>query len=130
MKEGVRIIAETEHFACFTPFAALTPFHTWIYPKRHCASFGQITGAELDDLAKILRLSLRKFYFGLSDPDYNYVIRSAPTDCCDAGYFHWYLSIIPRLTKSAGFELGSGMFINVSLPEENAKFLREVKDPQ
>jgi UDPglucose--hexose-1-phosphate uridylyltransferase len=41
-------------------------------------------------------------------------------------YFHWYLSIIPRLTKVAGFELGSGMFINSSLPEENASFLREV----
>ncbi len=129
LKEGTRIIAETGHFACFTPFAALTPFHTWIFPKRHSASFGQITETELEDLAKILRLSLRKFYFGLIDPDFNYVIRSAPTDSCDASYFHWYLSIIPRLTKSAGFELGSGMFINVSLPEENAEFLREVKTP-
>ena len=126
LKEGTRIIAETEHFVCFTPFAALTPFHTWIYPKRHSSNYGRITDAELVDLSKILRLSLGKFYFGLNDPDFHYVIRSAPTDARDASYFHWYLSLIPRLTKSAGFELGSGMFINVSIPEENAKFLREV----
>ncbi|MEI7904420.1 MAG: galactose-1-phosphate uridylyltransferase [Candidatus Firestonebacteria bacterium] len=129
IKEGTRIIAETEHFACFTPFAALTPFHTWIFPKKHNSTFGSISDKEAADLAKIMRLILRKFYFGLNNPDFNYVFRSAPTGGQDVNYFHWYISIIPRLTKSAGFELGSGMFINVSLPEENAKFLREFTTP-
>jgi UDPglucose--hexose-1-phosphate uridylyltransferase len=130
LKAGTRIIAETDHFVCFTPFAALTPFHTWIYPKIHNSVFGCISDKEAADLAKMMRLITRKFYFGLNNPDFNYVFRSAPTDAQDINYFHWYISIIPRLTKSAGFELGSGMFINVSLPEDNAKFLREFKAPE
>ncbi|MFH1073981.1 MAG: galactose-1-phosphate uridylyltransferase [Candidatus Firestonebacteria bacterium] len=127
LKAKARIIAETEHFVCFTPYAALTPFHTWIYPKTHNSNYGCVNDAELADFAKIIRITLRKFYIGLNNPDYNYVIRSAPIDAGNVNYFHWYLSIIPRLTKSAGFELGSGMFINSSLPEENAEFLRKTK---
>lgn len=124
-----RVIIETNLFISFVPYAALTPFHIWIFPKHHHSTFGEICEEEISDLAKILRITLRKLYFGLNNPDYNYVIRSAPTDGRGLAYFHWYLSIIPRLTKSAGFELGSGMFINVSLPEENAKFLREINIP-
>jgi len=130
LKTKERIIIETEFFVSFVPYAALTPFHLWIFPKRHNSTFGEIREDEISDLAKILRITLRKLYFGLNNPDYNYVIRSAPTDGRGLAYFHWYISIIPRLTKSAGFELGSGMFINVSLPEENAKFLREVNIPE
>ena len=126
LEAKTRIIAETEDFVCFTPYAALTPFHTWIYPKKHDSNFGCIEDKALADFAKIIRIILKKFYTGLNNPDYNYVIRSAPTDSGDINYFHWYMSIIPRLTRSAGFELGSGMFINSSLPEENARFLREI----
>jgi UDPglucose--hexose-1-phosphate uridylyltransferase len=63
---------------------------------------------------------------GLGNPDYNYVIRSLSPGGADAKYFHWYLAIVPRLTKAAGFELGTGMYINTSLPEESAEFLRNV----
>jgi UDPglucose--hexose-1-phosphate uridylyltransferase len=52
-----------------------------------------------------------------------------PTDDQQTDYFHWYLSIVPKVTRPAGFELGSGIFVNTSLPEESAKFLREVKLP-
>ncbi len=81
-------------------------------------------------MAGILKNVLARFYYGLDDPNFNYVIRSAPTGGGVKEYFHWYLSIVPRLTKTAGFELGSGMFINISMPEDNAKFLREVRIPK
>src|SRR5438067_2345296 len=68
-----------------------------------------------------------KLYVGLQDPDFNYTIRTAPAEYAGVKYFHWYLSIIPRLTRVAGFELGSGMFINTVLPEAAAEFLRNVK---
>ncbi len=122
-----RIILETSHFVSFVPYASLSPFHTWFLPKRHTASFADINDAEIEDLAKNLKTVLAKFYYGLDNPDYNYVIRSVPIQERECEYYHWYLTIVPRLTKTAGFELGSGMFINVSVPEENAKFLREVK---
>ncbi|MBI5874438.1 MAG: galactose-1-phosphate uridylyltransferase [Deltaproteobacteria bacterium] len=126
-EDGVRVITETEHFLAFVPYAALSPFHTWIFPKRHSASFGNITEAEIKDLALSLKNILSKLYHGLTNPDYNFVIRSNKPKDCDLEYFHWYVSIIPRVSKAAGFELGSGMYINTSLPEESAGFLRKVK---
>lgn len=129
-EEGVRIITETEYFISFVPYAALSPFHTWIFPKRHSASLGDIAEAEIKDLAFNLKGILSKLYHGLSNPDYNFVIRSHKPRDCDLEYFHWYVSIIPRLSKAAGFELGSGMYINTSLPEESAGFLRNVQAPK
>jgi len=129
IKEQSRMVMETDHFAAFVLYAALGPFHTWILPKRHAPNFGEISDNEMRDMAYILRTVLAKFYHGLDNPDFNYVIRSAPTGGGANDYYHWYLSIVPRLSKTAGFELGSGMFINSSVPEENAKFLREVRVP-
>jgi UDPglucose--hexose-1-phosphate uridylyltransferase len=126
LSEKSRIVMETEHFVTFVQFAALTPFSMLIMPRRHMSCFSEITDAEAADLAGILRRTLAKLYYGLMDPDFNYTIRTGPREAFGVKYFHWYLSIIPRLTKVAGFELGSGMFINPSLPEENASFLREV----
>lgn len=129
-KEAIeRIVFETEHFVAFVPYAAFSPFHTWIIPKRHMSAFGDTTDSELKDMAVMLKTMLAKFYYALDNPDFNFVIRSAPTRGGTPEYFHWYLSIVPRLTKTAGFELGSGMYINVSLPENDAKFLREIKIP-
>jgi len=127
MKVKERIICENEHFVSFVPYAALSPFHTWIFPKRHFSSFGNIREDEVKSLAKMLKTVLLKLYRGLNNPDYNYCIRSAPCDEGELDYFHWYLTIVPRLTKTAGFELGSGMFINVSIPENDASFLRNVE---
>jgi UDPglucose--hexose-1-phosphate uridylyltransferase len=127
MDEGTRVVLEGEHFTAFIPFAALSPFHLWIFPKRHAACFTRMDEAQRLDLARVLRRVLRKLYDGLDNPDYNYTIRTAPEDAASVNYYHWYLSIVPRLTKTAGFELGSGMFINVGLPEESAKFLRNLK---
>ena len=127
LKESTRVVVETPHFVSFVQYAALTPFSLLIMPRRHMACFAEINEAEMADLARNLRRTLAKLYYGLEDPDFNYVIRTAPLEYNGVRYYHWYLSIIPRLTKTAGFELGSGMFINVSLPEENASFLRGVK---
>ncbi len=122
-----RIIVETENFVSFVPFAALSPFHMWIFPKRHSSSFADINEGEIRDFAKILKETVSRLYYGLDNPDYNYTIRSMPVNENGKEYYHWYLSIIPRVSQPAGFELGSGMFINTALPEESAKFLREVK---
>ena len=127
MEEGARLVLESEHFTAFIPFAALSPFHMWIFPRRHSASFARIEEREKVDLAWVLRQVLRKLHDGLGNPDYNYTIRTASDDCANVNYYHWYLTIVPRLTKLAGFELGSGMFINVALPEASAEFLRSIE---
>ena len=90
------------------------------------ASFGDISDLEIADLARVLRELLGKIYVGLENPDLNFTVRSGPTEYSGARHFHWYVSVIPRLTRVAGFELGSGMFINTVLPEAAAEFLRKV----
>lgn len=124
-----RVLLENKSFASFLPYAGAVPFLTWIFPKRHASSFGDINDEEMIDLAAILKQTLAKLYFGLNNPDFNYTIRSIPVKEGEKEYFHWYLSIVPRITQPAGFELGTGIFINASLPEESAEFLRQVKCP-
>jgi UDPglucose--hexose-1-phosphate uridylyltransferase len=125
--DQTRIVAEGTDFVAFIPYAALTPFHLWIYPRRHAASFTEATNSELADLARLLRTVLRKLYFGLENPDYNLSVRTPPREACGLRYYHWYVTIVPRVTRTAGFEIGSGMFINVALPEESADFLRKAE---
>lgn len=124
-----RLIVENKHFVAFIPYAALSPFHTWIFPRRHYSSFDQINDEEVIDLGKTFKEVLSKIYYGLNNPDYNYTIRSCPTAESRTDYFHWYIAIVPRTTVTAGFELGTGMYINTSLPEESAKFLRSINVP-
>jgi UDPglucose--hexose-1-phosphate uridylyltransferase len=96
-------------------------------PKRHMPAFGDLDEPELLDLADTLRHVLRMVHFGLDDPDYNFVIRSAPIGVSD---FHWYLAIVPRLARAAGFELGSGMYINAIDPDDAAEHLRRAPVPE
>ncbi len=130
LQEEERIVLTSTHFVALEPFASSTPFATYIYPRRHMASFGDIRPYEIDDLAYVLRTVLAKLYHGLDNPDFNYTIRTAPHENAGVIYYHWYLSIIPRLTRVAGFELGSVMFINTVLPEAAAEFLRGVNVEQ
>jgi UDPglucose--hexose-1-phosphate uridylyltransferase len=125
LRDQERIVAQSRDFVAFLPYGSVTPFHLWIYPLRHTASFGEATLEELADLARLLRLVLRKVYFGLRNPDYNIAVRTPPSEARGLRYYHWYMSMIPRVTRVAGFELGSGMFINPSLPEASAAFLRD-----
>jgi len=126
LAEDKRVVLTSERFVVIEPFASATPFATYIYPRRHHASFGDISDRELSDLARVLRTVLAKLYVGLANPDFNYVIRSAPAEASGSKAYHWYLSVIPRLTRVAGFELGSGMFINTVLPEHATTFLRGI----
>jgi UDPglucose--hexose-1-phosphate uridylyltransferase len=124
-----RLVVASAGFTAFCPYAAYSPFHLWIIPRRHTGSFLDASPEEVRDLAQVLREVLARLYVGLCDPDYNYVIRSAPESERRAPYVHWYVAIVPRVSHRAGFELGSGMFINPMLPEASAAFLRSVALP-
>ncbi|MFZ2488295.1 MAG: galactose-1-phosphate uridylyltransferase [Anaerolineae bacterium] len=127
LQDRRRVIVENDDFVAFLPYAALSPFHIWILPRQHHASFLTASFTALHKLAEIVRTLLRRLYIGLNDPDYNIVIRSAPVKAWCADHLHWYVSLIPRVTQTAGFELGSGMYINTALPEDSAAFLRSVE---
>ena len=125
-RAGTRVVFENEAFVVFAPYAARTPFETWIMPRRHTASFGDLDlSREKPAFAEALQLTLKALYDGLNDPPFNYFIHSAPFKADARDAYHWHLELIPKLSTAAGFELGTGIWINVVKPEESAAFLRD-----
>jgi UDPglucose--hexose-1-phosphate uridylyltransferase len=127
LKSGKRIVTETEDFVAFHPFASQRPFETWILPKKHQASFGNVSQDDRRNLGHVLRLILMKLHHGLNDPDFNYVIDTAPVGDENEPYYMWHMRIIPRLSELAGFEIGSGIYINTAVPEQTALFMRNLE---
>lgn len=121
-----RIVLETPRFLVFHPFASQVPFETWIAPKQHNPCFARIGFEETLELASVLRRLLRGLYDALENPDFNLIIHTAPVEDEERPYFLWHIEIRPRLTTAAGFELGTGIYINTAVPEETAPFLNSV----
>lgn len=122
-----RLVFENDTFVVLSPFAARVPFEMWILPKEHSCDFVNIGEAEYRGLAQALKTTLLKLRVVLNDPPFNYLIHTAPFRRPRAGYwatiqhdYHWHLEVIPRLTRPAGFEEGSGFYINPMTPEEAA----------
>jgi UDPglucose--hexose-1-phosphate uridylyltransferase len=124
-EEKCRIVAENTDFIAFIPYAALSQYHLWIFPKVHAACFFEQPMETIPALAEILRTVLAKIHGLLADPAFNLVVRSLGPQDQGAPHSHWYISIVPRVTQTAGFELGTGMYINPSEPEYSARVLRE-----
>ena len=122
---GVRLVTETDRFCVIEPYAPRFPFETWILPKRHESHFEDADAATIANLAWVVKTTLRKIDKVLEQPPYNFILHSAPVQDPALAYYHWHLEIIPKLTKVAGFEWGSGFYINPTPPEESAKFLRD-----
>jgi UDPglucose--hexose-1-phosphate uridylyltransferase len=125
LETRVRIAAENQDFITLSPYAPRYPFETWILPKRHESAFENSPSHIYENLAKILRTILIKAIHVLDNPAYNLVLHTSPIHENTNDYYHWHLEIIPKLTKTAGFEWGTGFYINPTPPEEAAKFLRE-----
>ena len=121
---GRRIVDECGNFLAFEPWAATSPFETWVTPSFHQASFGDVADEEIDDLATILIRTLGAIRRACGDPDFNLVVFSAPSNGQTDRVFHWHIKIVPRLSTTAGFELGSAMNINMVTPEDAAEALR------
>ncbi|HLZ32548.1 MAG TPA: galactose-1-phosphate uridylyltransferase [Nitrospira sp.] len=127
LSEGDRVVAENPEFVCVTPFAPRFPFEMWILPKRHAGYFEEGHKQQFEFLATILSEALRRMDRVLSKPAYNFILHSSPLHEKMADFYHWHLEIIPKLTQVAGFEWGTGFYINPVSPEESAKFLREAQ---
>jgi UDPglucose--hexose-1-phosphate uridylyltransferase len=124
-KEKDRVVMEGDGFLVIEPFASRSPFETWIIPLEHHSTFGAASFAELAGFARILNRVLEKFVRGLGDPAFNMIIHTAPTNEENEDYYHWHVKIFPRMTTPAGFELGTGVYINTALPEAAARYLKK-----
>ena len=125
--ERERIVEENEYFIALLPFASRFPYETWILPKKHSLHFHDLQKTEVHCLAEALHNTLARLRLILDDPPYNFMIHTSPLvnplDC-----YHWHIEIIPKMTKVAGFEWGTGFYINPLPPEQAARFLAEA-DP-
>jgi len=128
VKSGERIVYETEHFIAVIPFAAQFLFEIWIFPKEHHCDFHQGVKDKEKDLAAMMKILLQKFQKDLDNPAYNFVIQTAPSlskkwETIEQDY-HWHIELMPRLTRMAGFEKGTGFSICAIPPEAMAEYLR------
>lgn len=126
MEDRGRIVSENEHLLVICPFAPRFPFETWILPKKHSPFFEHASKQEYLDLSRSLRETLIRLNRALNDPPFNYIIHSNPLEETENGHYHWHVEIMPKLTQVAGFEWGSGFYINPVTPEDSALSLREI----
>jgi UDPglucose--hexose-1-phosphate uridylyltransferase len=122
-----RIVLDSPDFVAFCPFAARFPFETWIVPTSHASHYETLSRESCDELARVVKRVLLNIETALDRPAYNYIIHTAPFDTPALPHYHWHIEIIPRVTRTAGFEWGTGFYINPVPPEEAAAFLRELE---
>jgi UDPglucose--hexose-1-phosphate uridylyltransferase len=127
LNDDVRVVSSNESFLAIEPFAARFPFETWILPKTHESAFEEIGKGEVQHLARTLKEILMKINAALNSPPYNFILHTLPLQGNNRSWYHWHLEIMPKLTKVAGFEWGSGFYINPTAPEEAARYLREIQ---
>lgn len=126
IERGVRVIRESTSFVEIHPYASRRPFETWIIPKTQRASFADVPDEELRQFGGALRDALHGLLVGLNNPDFNHILYTGALGDENEPHFCWHLRVYPRLTAVAGFEIGSGIHINSSVPEDTAKFMRGV----
>lgn len=121
-----RLISENNTFILICPFAPRFPFETWILPRNHMSNFEDASRNELNDLASILKDCLLRIKKALNIPPYNFIIHTTPITLRGIEFYHYHLEIIPVLTHIAGFEWGTGFYINPTAPEESASYLKNI----
>lgn len=120
-------ICENGSYAAMAPFASRFPFETWVMPKKHSAGFDTLKDDELPELAALFKDVMGRLKSRLNNPSYNWMIHSLPFASNDKASYHWHIQIIPHLTQVAGFELGTGFYVNPTSPEMAADTLRRLQ---
>jgi len=130
---ATRIVYENTSFISFCPFASRFPFEIWLMPTRHMSDYCQMTEQEMNELADCISVTMKRLARSLGEPQYNWMLHTEPNGSVprdpwpDIGeHYHWHFEIIPKLTRVAGFEWGTGFYINPTAPEDAAEYLREV----
>ena len=125
-RSGDRVVYQSESVIAITPYASRFPFEVWLIPKRHSSHFENETDGVLAELAAGYRDVMRRLQVELETPPYNLLLHTGPAQVGALEHYHWHVEIIPCLQpRMAGFELGTGCFINPTPPEVAAEYLRE-----
>jgi UDPglucose--hexose-1-phosphate uridylyltransferase len=126
---GRRLIHENADIVALAPYASRVPFETWLMPRSHASRFEEAPRHVFESLARMLKWVMARLDRALEVPPYNLIIHNAPFSEETSAFFHWHVELMPRIARLAGFEWGSGFYINPTSPEEAAEVLRAVKLP-
>ena len=121
---ATRIVHETDLFTVLCPFASRFPYETWLVPRRARPEFTKVDSGEMEEFAGLLHRTLTAIEETLPLPAYNFALCTAPLQDRRAAAYHWHLKITPRIAGIAGFEIGTGGWINIVMPEHAAASLR------
>ncbi len=126
IKKDERIVYQNEEFLVLSPFAPNVAFQLVVTPKEHLSHFEDAKKKTMEYLTDAFSEAIRKIYYGLKNPPYNFYLHSAPCDGQNHNYYHWHFTILPKTATFAGFELGAGMEISTIKPEEATKHLKNI----
>lgn len=129
LRDGVRVVAENSRFIAIAPYASRFPFETWIMPKYHASHFEDIQKSDVQDLAPLFRDVMARLKLVLDDPPYNFILHTSPAQKRSLPYYHWHIEIIPKVIQVAGFEWGTGFYINPVPPEDAARHMIDATPP-
>jgi UDPglucose--hexose-1-phosphate uridylyltransferase len=124
---GRRVIHENADVVALAPYAPRFPFETWLLPKSHGARFEDAPRQQYESLARMLKSVLTRMDKALETPSYNLIVHSLPFSEQSTEFYHWHVELIPKLSRTAGFEWGTGFYINPTSPEEAAQVLRSAR---
>ena len=127
IKQEIRLVAQNELFIAIAPYAPRSPFEMWILPKKHSSAYVSMDNEHFVALSEIFSECMRRLDKCIPNVPYNFVLHSAPLRSQPLDHYHWHFEIMPKLTTIAGFEWGSGFYINPIPPEEAAHYLREAE---
>ncbi|HER63662.1 MAG TPA: galactose-1-phosphate uridylyltransferase [Desulfobacteraceae bacterium] len=125
IQQDVRLVCQNSHFVTLSPFAPRSPFEMWIMPKDHSSSYTEQSEESLAALVDIFSESLQRLDACIPNVPYNFVLHTQPLRSQPLDHFHWHFEIVPKLTSIAGFEWGSGFYINPMPPEDTCTYLKE-----
>ncbi|HBW23103.1 MAG: galactose-1-phosphate uridylyltransferase [Elusimicrobia bacterium GWA2_56_46] len=122
-----RVVGETGNFLAVTPYASRFTFETWIIPKKHQSHFERMAPGLAADLAGIVKNTVGKLRASVEELSYNLIVHTMPLRDRAAGHYHWHIEIMPKLSRAAGFEWGTGFYINTVSPEDAAEMMNKGK---
>jgi UDPglucose--hexose-1-phosphate uridylyltransferase len=128
IKQDIRVVCQNDHYITITPFAPRTPFEMWVLQREHSSSFSSADDAKLYALSEIFSETLRRLDTCIPNVPFNFLLHTEPLRTGGMEHYHYHFEIVPKLTSIAGFEWGSGFYINPMPPEEAAIYLRESLD--
>lgn len=119
---GHRIVYADDSVVMLCPFWSGTPYEVMLLPRRHGGHLHTATDDDLGAIGQSVQMALASLRTRLGDVAYNLMFHSAPFRT--KADFHWHVHVVPKISTRGGFEMGSGVLINVVPPERAADDLR------